>query len=665
MGRDPKTSSLIRTFLVYIAALAMGILILVKAVLVQTKEGDELRALAEQMQTRFDTVWASRGNIYACDGKLLATDEPIFEVGINPFIIPDDVFNQNIDELCQKLAELFPKKNAKRWKQDITSAKKNNKKDYRIEEKASSAQYLELEKCAMFQECKSGLIKKNQRFKRIHPYDPLAGRTIGYKTEANIVGLESAYDTVLRGKNGRQRQRFLYDTWISIDDENNIDAISGCDIVTTIDLGIQDIAERALNDGLVKNKGLAGCAIVMDVATGEIKAIANLKYNEKTNQYEESQNIAIGLGIEPGSTFKLASMLVLLDQHPEIDINKRNVNVTTHDLVFGGKPMHDEHEINSSGKATPREIFEQSSNKGTALLISNYFDANPEQYIEGLYKLGLNTPINTGMSGEFPPYIKHPTKDKKVWWKTSLSRISIGYEVKLAPIQILTLYNAVANDGRMMKPMFVKEIQKDGITLQTLEPVVLNNQIASQKTIDTIQSMMQGVVTRGTAKRLKPSDYGIAGKTGTAKIYDENTKSYTTRNYNVTFVGYFPTEKPKYSCIVVINGAHQAAATVAAPIFKEIADKIYALHIRGPIETVPERTELKHIEYQPVAELSHYDPTRIPDTKGMNVTDAVYLLESLGLVVSFDGHGQVIGQSIPPGDSLQAGSSIKLTLTKK
>lgn len=680
MRRDPKTSSVIRTFLIYIAVLAMGILILVKAVLVQTKEGDELRALAEQVETRFDTLQASRGDILASDGSLLATDVPFFEVGIDPSVIDSVTFYNGIDELSRQLAEMFPKRNAATWKKGLIEAKRKHRRYFLVDANVTLEQYRKMETFTILNRgnLKGGLSKSAPKFKRIHPYDPLAGRTVGYVNNGNLVGLESAYDTILRGQDGRHKQRHLHhNIWIPIEDDNNIEAVNGNDIVTTLDISIQDIAERALRNAIVENKAEQGCAIVMEVATGEIKAITNLQRDKATDKCQELYNFALGVGIEPGSTFKLASMLVLLETYPELDINKRNVNIgKAHTpLTFSNKKMYDDHPVNENGLVTIREVFEQSSNKGTAKLITDYFGNNPERYINGLYNIGLNTPLNTGMAGEAKPYIKHPVFDKKNWSKTSLPWMSIGYELRLPPLQILTLYNAVANGGRMMKPMFVKEIRKEGVTLQTIEPVVLNEHIASPRTIDTVQSMMKGVVERGTAKALNGTEYGIAGKTGTAQLYNVEKKAYKwinaegkwERDYNVTFVGFFPADQPVYSCIVVISkakGRFYSAGKVAAPAFKEIADKVYAIKIKGLIETPAKKLE-SDIAYDPVIDPMMYEPLQVPDTKGMNVTDAVYLLENMGWVTSFEGYGQVVQQSVPAGDSLRPGGIIKLTLSKK
>ena len=680
MKRDPKTSSMIRTFLVYLGVLAVGILILVKAVLVQTKEGDELRALAEQVETRFDTLQASRGDILACDGSLLATDVPIFEVGIDPSVIDSAVFFSGIDQLSQQLAGMFPKRNAATWKKGLIEARRNGRHYYLVDLNVTLGQYREMETFAILNKgnLKGGLTKSQPKFKRIHPYGSLAGRTVGYVNDGKLVGLESACDSILRGQDGHHKQRHLHHgVWIPIEDENNIEAVNGNDIVSTIDIGIQDIAERALRDAIINNKAEQGCAIVMEVKTGEVKAITNLQRDKVTNKCQELYNFALGVGIEPGSTFKLASMLVLLDTYPELDINKRNVNIgKAHTpLTFSNKKMYDDHPVNQDGLVTIREVFEQSSNKGTAKLITDYFGNNPERYINGLYSLGLNTPLGTGMAGEAKPYIKHPVFDKKYWSKTSLPWMSIGYELRLPPLQILTLYNAVANEGRMMKPMFVKEIRKEGVTIQTIEPVVLNEHIASQKTIDSVQSMMIGVVERGTAKALRGTEYGVAGKTGTAQLYNVEKGAYKwlnaegrwERDYNVTFVGFFPAEQPVYSCIVVISkakGQFYSAGKVAAPAWKEIADRVYATKVKGTLETTPP-TPIENIEYHPITDPLQYDPLLVPDVKGMNITDAVYLLENMGWNTSFEGYGQVVKQSVPAGDSLRPGGIITLTLAQK
>ena len=713
MSHDPKSSSLLRTFLVYFAVLAVGVVIIAKAVLVQTKEGDELRALADQVETRFDTLQASRGDILSDNGSLLATDVPIFEVGIDPTVIDDSVFNADIEQLSRQLHSMFPKKSAERWKKGLIEAKDKGRRYFLVDLNVTLGQYREMETFAILNKgnLRGGLTKSQPKFKRIHPYGSLAARTIGYVNDTIVVGLESSCDSILRGKDGHHKQRHLHHgVWIPVEDDNNIEAVNGNDIVSTLDIGIQDIAERALRHALVENKAEQGCAIVMEVATGHVKAITNLQRNKENNRCQELYNFAIGNGIEPGSTFKLASMLVLLENYPDLNINS-HINIGSGPLVFSNKKMYDDHTIHSDGRVTIREVFEQSSNKGTAKLITDYFGAHPERYVNSLYNMGLNVPLGTGIAGEAKPYIKHPILDKSHWSKTSLPWMSIGYELRLPPLQILTLYNAVANGGKMMKPMFVKEIRKEGITLETIEPVVLKEQIASQKTIDSIRSMMQGVVERGTAKMLRGTEYGIAGKTGTAQLYNVQKKAYKwvnaegrlERDYNVTFVGYFPAEKPVYSCIVVISkakGRFYSAGKVAAPAFKEISDRVYATKIKGmaELENIGARTvdsAIRHaseatpylngigIDYTDcstgnewvntiyskeegkyLVEAVKFDSVSVPDVKGMNITDAVYLLENMGWNIAFEGSGRVIQQSAKAGDTLQPGSLITLTLGK-
>ena len=666
---------MIRTFLVYIAVLAVGIAILAKAVMVQTKEGDELRALAEHVETRFDTLQASRGDILACDGSLLATDVPIYEVGIDPSVIDSVLFFNGIDLLSQQLNHMFPKRSAERWKKGLLEAKSKNKRYFLVDLNVTLGQVREMQTFAILdQGRKGGLSVSQPKFKRIHPYGSLANRTIGYVNDGKLVGLESACDSILRGQDGHRKQRHLHHgVWIPIEDENNIEAVNGNDIVSTLDIGIQDIAERALKHALVENKAEQGCAIVMEVPTGEVKAITNLQRDKETDKCYEGYNFALGVGIEPGSTFKLASMLVLLESYPDLDINS-HINIGRGPLVFSNKKMYDDHTIHPDGRVTIREVFEQSSNKGTAKLITDYFGSQPEKYVNGLYAMGLNVPLNTGMAGEARPYIKHPIFDKKNWAKTSLPWMSIGYELRLPPLQILTLYNAIANGGKMMKPMFVKEIRKEGIPIQTIEPTVLKEHIASQKTIDSIQSMMKGVVLRGTAKMLKGTEYGIAGKTGTAQLYNVEKKAYKwvnadgriERDYNVTFVGFFPADNPMYTCIVVISkakGRFYSAGKVAAPAFKEIADRVYATKIKGMIEAEPP-TERKP-EYSYITDPAQYDSLRVPDVRGMNVSDAVYLLENMGWATSFEGYGPVVQQSVNAGDTLRKGRVINLKLGKR
>ena len=458
-----------------------------------------------------------------------------------------------------------------------------------------------------------------------------------------------------------------------------------------------------------------GCAILMDVETGYIRALANLKLNHETNQYEESYNFALAERYEPGSVFKIASMVVLLNNFPDMKLTDK-VNIGTGPIKFSNRVMRDDHSFAKDGICTVQEVIEQSSNKGTAVLVTKSFMTHPEKYVDGLYALGLNKKVGTGIAGEAQPLIKHPTdktKDgRKIWSNVSLPWMSIGYEVNVTPMQLLTLYNAIANGGRMMKPQFVTEIRNGNQTVEKFEPVVLNEQIASPEAIAMLQTMLEGVVQRGTAKRqLSDCAFRTAGKTGTAQYchpklgYKYREPGVYHKLYNTTFVGYFPADKPKYSCIVVVNrarGQHWAAGSVSAPGFREIAEKVYALRLgieddqSGLADNTAVAAPAIVNRSQALNYLNGIDATytdysideewvtvedapdgskkihsaevtgnTVPNVVGMNITDAVYLLESMGIETRFDGKGIVTEQSLQAGDSIKGKCIMNLKLALK
>jgi Cell division protein FtsI/penicillin-binding protein 2 len=716
MAIDPRNETLWRTYLVYFIVLLFGIFILGNALSLQLKGGEEYRELALKTEHKIREIEAIRGNIVAEDGSLLATSVPIFDIHFDALSVDRSVFKEGIDGLSQNLSVLFPYKSAHKWKADLNKAKANNSRYYPIAKKVTLEQYRKLQKFPIFEKgkYKGGLIAEKS-IRREKPFKELAFRTIGYINEKEklYVGLEGAYNDVLKGKNGRQSVRRINNGgWMPVNADDDSEAENGDDIITTIDVNLQDVAENALKNTLIENIADQGCAILMEVETGYIKAIANLKLNRKSGEYEESYNFALAEKIEPGSTFKLASMLVLLDYDKNIKLED-TIDIGKGPLIFSSKQMYDDHTVRPNGHVTVREIFEQSSNKGTALLINNTFKNHPEKYVDKLYAMSLNTPLEIGIAGEAKPFIKHP-KDKQHWSKTTLPWMSIGYELNISPIQILTLYNAVANDGKMMKPQFIKEIRRGNIVQKTFEPVVINKQIASPKTIASVQSMMEGVVLRGTAKLLNKSIFPIAGKTGTAQLYNVEKKAYkwynpetgrTERDYNTTFVGYFPADNPKYSCIIVVSkakGKFYSAGRITAPAFKEIADKVYATRLgiqeekqndsttKVALQTLPTtsfypdlKTYFKNmnvpfIDYSLnkewvvtkkydnidtlIVEKMEFDENVVPNLKGMSITDAVYLVENMGWRASFSGHGHVLQQSVEPGTVLNHGNVIELKL---
>jgi cell division protein FtsI (penicillin-binding protein 3) len=715
---DPKTDTLWKTYLVYFLVLVFGIAIIAKIIVVQTKDNKELVKLAEQREYRVDTLEASRGNIFSSDGQLMATTIPLYDVFFDYKAVDSVFLAENIDSLCGQMAELLPKRNAAQWKAFFEEGKAKKNRHYKIALNITQAELRKMQGFVIFNRgiYKGGIIVE-KKTRREHPYKNLASLMLGMANEKKgyYFGLEGAYNDYLRGQNGRQLvRRIHHGGWIPVDSNDNTDAQNGDDIITTFDIKLQDIVESALENTLTVNKAEQGCAILMDVETGYVKALANLSLNHETGKYEELYNVALTERYEPGSVFKIASMVVLLNNNEKMNLSDK-VNIGTGPIKFSNRTMKDDHSFAKGGICTVQEVIEQSSNKGTAVLVTKNFAAHPEKYVDGLYALGLNKKIGTGIKGEAQPVIKHPsdkTKDgRKLWSNVSLPWMSIGYEVNVTPMQLLMLYNAIANGGRMMKPQFVTEIRRGEQTVEKFDPIVLNEHIASPESIEKIQTMLEGVVLRGTAKRqFAGCIFGVAGKTGTAQYYDK-VQGYSYHEpgigrklYNTTFVGYFPTEKPRYSCIIMVSrarGAKWAAGGVSAPGFREIAEKVYATRI-GIMED--DSIELKADKAKAPVIVRHdkessylngiaknFDDYAIngdwvtvesnengqitmreakisnnvvPNVVGMDITDAVYLLENMGISAEFTGQGAVREQSLHAGDTLKANSKMYLKLEK-
>lgn len=717
MNIEPKTDTLWKTHLVYMLVLLFGVALLAKIILVQTKDSKELVELAEKRELRVKELEASRGNIFSYDGKLMATSVPVFDVFFDSQSVDQEIFVSKIDSLSQQMALLIPKRTTAQWKEYLSTAKAEGKRYHPIAKNISLSEYRQMQKFAIFNRgpFKGGIVAE-KKTRRTRPYKELAGRLIGYVNENEnlYVGLEGAYNDYLKGQNGHQLvRRIHHGDWIPVPSDEDVDAQNGDDLVTTFDINLQDIVENALNNTMVTNRAEQGCAVLMEVETGYVKAIANLKLNHETGQYEESYNFAMAERYEPGSVFKIASMVVLMNHNHNLKLDDK-VNIGTGPIHFSNRVMKDDHSFTKNGIATVQEVIEQSSNKGTAVLITKAFMAHPERYVEGLYALGLNKKIGTGIAGEAQPIIKHPddkTRDgRKIWSNVSLPWMSIGYEVNVTPMHLITLYNAIANGGKMMKPQFVTEIRHGNQTVEKFEPVVLNEQIAPPEAINMLQTMLEGVTQRGTAKRqLKDCIVSTAGKTGTAQYCDPRL-GYSYRDpqtgrrlYNTTFVGYFPADKPKYSCIVVVSrarGQFWAAGSVSAPGFREIAEKVYAMRL-GTQEDIAVADTARHIkpdnvivrhdktlaylngmqnEYTDYAldgdwvtienskngeakiKKAEIRPATVPNLIGMNISDAVYLIESLGGKATFSGQGTVCQQSLQPGDTLRKGRTIALKL---
>lgn len=697
-----KKDILWRVYLVYFFVLAFALLIIGKIIYIQVKEGPELRALAQTQEIKVFSINANRGNILDDEGNLLATSIPVFEVRMDVASpnIPDDLFYKNVDELAAGLATVIGGKTRQQYKNILIKNRKRGRRYVWLGSKITYDQLKKIRKLPILNRGKNagGLIVK-QTPRRELPFRELAARTLGFESgnKKYRVGLEGAYTDVLSGTDGQQvRRRINHGDWVPVYDENDVEPRDGLDLQTTINVNIQDIAENALLRQLLINQAYQGCAVVMEVKTGDIKAIANLTYDSTDGKYKESYNYAIGASIEPGSTFKLPNILVALE--------KGKVKLT--DSVFTGQGyavihgigVQDVHRI-GNGRITVRDVFEHSSNVGMATVITRAFDDNPKAYTDGLYDMGLNRPLGLELSGEGKPLIKNP--DEKDWWGTTLTVMAFGYEVRQTPLQTLTFYNAIANNGKMVKPRLVKAVRMGDSFKELFKTEVINSQIVPPKIVKTGQSLLEGVVTRGTARKaFKDCCYPVAGKTGTAKIAEGGKYG---RNYNASFVGYFPADHPVYSCIVSINkptAGKYYGGSVAAPAFREISDKIYATSLAlnfsrdtvnngssAPLSKKPVAyNDLKNIytalrvkttdytykepwvraveeDKNLVIEPAGFKKGVVPDVRGMKAKDAIFLLENKGLETHISGRGFVRTQSVKPGTALTKGRVINLQLS--
>lgn len=697
---DSKNDILWRVYLVYAVILLFGLAIIVKMVYIQVKEGPELKKQAKRQEIRVFDVKADRGNILSEDGDLLATSVPVFEVRMDVAnnYISDYLFDKKVDSLAMRLSGLFRDQPPKVYRQLLIEARKDGNRYFLIHRDVSYEQLKAIKTFPILRRGFYGGLITIRKTRRELPYGLLAARTIGYyNAHDNVrVGLQGAYAKVLAGKNGIQiRRRINNGAWLPIHNKSEVEPHNGEDIVSTINVNLQDIVEEALRKQMVRHQARMGCAVLMQVKTGDIKAIANLTYDSVDGRYEESYNMAIGEKFEPGSTFKLASIIAVLDDH-KVKLTD-TVSVGNGSVDYYGRILHDVPGI-GHGIITVREAFERSSNVGISKIIFRSYKNNPSQFINHLYAMKLNKPLGLKIPGEAIPYIKNPS-DKKYWYLTSLPWMAVGYGLELTPLQILTFYNSVANNGVEVKPRFVTEITEGGTPVKKFPVQVIDPQIAPPRVIKLVQSLLKGVVEHGTAQILKNKYFKIAGKTGTANIA-ENGKYINA--YNATFVGYFPADNPQYSCIVVINRPKHGyyGAEVAAPVFKDIAYKVYATSLALTMNSgladsakiLPEarfpawypdlkiiykglgikQRDFKGNEKWAVTEnvgnravfhAKNFPQGIVPNVRGMKAEDVVYLLENMGLKVTVYGRGLVISQSIRPGSRYHKGQRINIMLT--
>ena len=716
---ENKKDILSKTYLVYILLCVFALSIFYKMCVIQFKEGAEWKAKAEAFNTQIQEIQAVRGNIFDINGNLLATSLPYYEVAvdINAPSIDKKLFESKIDSLGFMLADLFKDKSAKQYTKLLRNARKSGDRYVVLKRNVPYKDLKVLKTFPIFKKGKRGGLVTLQTNKRERPFKLLAARTIGMSREGvKPVGLEGAYDTLLMGVSGRRlMQKIAGDVWRPINDENEVEPKDGSDLYTTIDINIQDVAENALLKTLLKNNASHGCAILMEVKTGEIKAIANLTRNGKDSSsysYSENLNYAIGSATEPGSTFKLASYLAVMD---DFDVSlEEKIHVGNGEVTYYNKTIKDSH-APESAVLTLQRAFEVSSNCAVAKTITKYYSKNPQQYVNKLKSFHLNEKLGISIPGEANPLIKE-TKSND-WSGLTLPQMSYGYESLITPLQTLTLYNTIANDGKMVRPRFEKAIKRNGITIKTFKTEIIEEQIVKKSTVKKAKQMLEGVVQNGTGKNLNITAFKVGGKTGTAQIAKIGFKKGTSktaygdagnRDYQASFVGYFPADKPLYTCIVIINSPSNGiyyGGLVAGPVFKEIAEKVYSnsldflepinnkqnLLTSAPASIKSQNNEMliaskalqlktktnatdddyvsrnvndsMHISLQSNNLESQLKKGIVPNLNGLSAKDALFLLENSGFHVKLVGMGSVKKQSIDAGQKFNKGDKITLILS--
>ena len=631
------------------------VVIAVRIVYIQLKDGKKYKNISESYTEKRDTIQPNKGNVYTADGSLLATSMFRYEIRMDVMTVQQNVFDNNLKALSKKLSQ-FLGQAPSYYEQKIKEARREKNRYLFIAKNLNYPEYQTIKSFPIFNlgPYKGGFISI-QKTVREHPLGEIASRTIGYDYDSKP-GIEGAFAQELKGKYGvRLKQRIAKGQWKPISDNNEVEPEDGKDIITTIDLNMQDIAHTALLEQLVKHEAKHGTAILMEVATGEIKAIANLG-RTKNGTYYEDRNYAVYESHEPGSTFKVASIMAALEDK----VIDTSTVVDTHP---GSWTIHNRRVTDSNhrgyGEISAARVIEVSSNVGTAKLIYESYKDNPEQFVNRLKKMGLTERLNVPIKGEGKPFIPEPGTDR--WSGTTLPWMSFGYGVQLTPLQTLTFYNAIANGGKMVRPKFVKQVsyqnnKKEAIVYPT---EVINEQIASTETINKIIEILKNTVKRGTATNIYSPHYSLAGKTGTCQALYWTDHMY----YIASFAGFFPSENPKYSCIVVIHAPKNGyyGNIVAGPVFAKIAHKIYAAtpeiwtvdKAANPFENLNEN----HITLEDI------DISKMPLVEGLSGMDAISLLENIGLNVRFSGTGNVVKQSITKDQIIKKGDVVYLKLS--
>ncbi len=699
-----------KAWMVFAALCVLGLAIVLKVFYLQLFPDEKAQSLAQNFTYKVKEIQPVRGQIISSDGSLLATSVPEYEIrwdskaGYDP-----EEYRYSVDSLALCFAKLFGDRSAAEYKALFRKAKVDGNRYAEIKDHVS---YNDLQLVKKFPLIRKGQFKSGfvfiQKHKRQKPFGALAARTIGLQREDNQVGLELAYDAELSGKKGKQLQeKIAGGVWKPMTNEYIEEPEPGADIIATIDVHLQDVANAALKRQLEMHKASWGCVVLMEVETGFVRAIANLS-ETGDGGYDEMLNLAISQSVEPGSTMKLSTLMACLDEG--LIQLEDSVNTGNGIFEFYGVPMKDSNWDKKgkdgkygNGMLTVEEVFEKSSNIGTALLVQKSFDKNPQRFLDKLHSFGMGEELHIDLAGEGKPHLYTSTKEKG-WSGLSLTQMAIGYETRCTPLQMLAFYNAVANNGKMVRPQFVQEIKRNGRKIKQAKPIVLHDKVCSDQTLEKAHRMLEGVMQPGGTADLifKRSPYTVAGKTGTAWVNDGG--GYVKNSFRGSLVGYFPADAPKYSCIVVIHNPRSGVyygSTLAGPVFKELADKIYSTQMefhapvksndslmvaqsRIPVSKGGSMNELQTVfkglqipmdiksSGEWISTTTSKDtvvvsarPSKagiVPNVIGMGLQDALFLLEKNGMHVKVHGHGTVKRQSVPAGQSIRSNPYITIEL---
>jgi cell division protein FtsI (penicillin-binding protein 3) len=708
---EVKRDILWRVYLSFLGIVLLSLLVLGRAFYIQQVQGSYWRSMSDSLHQRIEEIDAGRGTIYSEDGQMLSTSLPTFDIYID--FKADGLrekngkrFRENVDSFAAAMSKYFGDKSAVAYASELRRAYKNKDRYYLLKKKLQFEEYKVLREFPMARlgRNKSGVIVE-ENSKRLMPYQTLATRTIGLsreyvasngKVKKQNVGLEKSYDSLLTGQKGQRLVRFIAGGVPVPLDGYQVEPENGKDIITTLDVNIQDIATTALMKKMLECEGQYGTVIVMEVKTGKIKAIANLG-RQKDGSYWEDDNYALRV-TEPGSTIKLATLLSVLDHGSSSPSDLVEVG-SAGQMIVGPRNVNDA-ERSPKPVLTVLECFAHSSNVGMSKLAYKAFGANPKKFKDYLhrYLLDVKSPVDLADM----PKPRLASFEKNAGGTMNMITMSFGYAIQVSPLHTLALYNAIANDGKMMKPYMVNKIVKDGISYREFQPVVLDENIARLSTVKSARKSMEMVITEGTGKpAFKDIPFAIAGKTGTAHVADGGIR-YTDMVYQASFVGYFPAQDPVYSCIVVVRTKPHAflhyGGQIAAPVFREIATKLYAMYIESknaPVYVVQKDTSnyfyagnandiknvfktlsvnfsdsvrqsgwgfVNSVSYRPVIKEISVSRSLMPDIRGMGLKDAVYLLENMGLKVKANGKGKVLVQSIQAGTALTTGMTVYVEL---